>query len=151
MGSKAPDFTLYSAENKPITLSKCYAKGFVLLDFWASWCKPCIKEIPILQELHSQYKGKLQFISISVDENKTQWQDAIAKYDLSQWPQLITNSTEEYYFREQANISLAYGVESIPCFMLIDKDGTIVGRWSHLTPDVIATLEQIIYNDNTNQ
>ncbi|MBR6544778.1 MAG: AhpC/TSA family protein [Alistipes sp.] len=151
VGSKAPDFTLYSAENNPITLSKCYAEGFVLLDFWASWCKPCIKEIPILQELHSQYKGKLQFISISVDENKTQWQDAIAKYDLSQWPQLITNNTEEYYFREQANISLAYGIESIPCFMLIDKDGTIVGRWSHLTPDVIATLEQIIYNDNTNQ
>jgi thiol-disulfide isomerase/thioredoxin len=151
VGSKAVDFTLNSADNKPTTLSKCYAEGFVLLDFWASWCGPCIKEIPILQELHSQHKEKLQIISISVDEDKTQWQDAIAKYDLSQWPQLITNNTEEYYFREQANISLAYGVELIPCFMLIDRDGTIVGRWPHLTPDVIAVLEQIIYSDDTDQ
>ena len=88
VGSKALDFTLTSVDDKDITLSESYAKSFVLLDFWASWCGPCIREIPELQKLHSQHKDRLQIISISVDESKAQWQDAIAKYKLSQWHQL---------------------------------------------------------------
>lgn len=143
-GSKAIDFALKSVDGKLIALSECYAKGFVLLDFWASWCGPCIREIPELQKLHSLHRDRLQIISISVDENNAQWQDAITKYGLSQWPQLIANNNEEYYFAEQANTSLAYGVEQIPCFVLIDKNGTIVGRWSHLTPDVIEEIERLM-------
>ena len=144
VGSKALDFTLPSVDDKAITLSECYAKSFVLLDFWASWCGPCIREIPELQKLHSQYSEKLQIISMSVDEDKVQWQDAVVKYGLSQWPQLIASCNEEYYFAEQGNISFAYGVEQIPSFILINKNGIIVGRWSHLTPDTIKEIEQLI-------
>lgn len=146
VGRKALDFTLTCVDNKSITLSECYAKGFVLLDFWASWCGPCIREIPELQKLHSQHKDRLQIISISVDESKERWQDAIAKYKLSQWHQLIANNNEEYYFVEQANTALAYGVEQIPCFILIDTNGTIVGRWLHLTADATKEIEQLIAN-----
>lgn len=146
VGSKALDFTLTSVDDKAITLSECYAKSFVLLDFWASWCGPCIREIPELQKLHSQHKDRLQIISISVDESKAQWQDAIAKHELSQWHQLIANNNEEYYFAEQANTALAYGVEQIPCFILIDSNGTIIGRWSHLTADATKEIEQLIAN-----
>ena len=144
VGSKALDFTLPSVDDKAITLSECYAKSFVLLDFWASWCGPCIREIPELQKLHSQHKDRLQIISISVDESKAQWQDAIAKHELSQWFQLIANNNEECYFVEQANTALAYGVEQIPCFILIDTNGTIIGRWSHLTADATKEIEQLI-------
>ena len=146
VGSKALDFTLPSVDDKAITLSECYAKSFVLLDFWASWCGPCIREIPELQKLHSQHKDRLQIISISVDESKAQWQDAIAKYKLSQWHQLIANNNEECYFVEQTNTALAYGVEQIPCFILIDTNGTIIGRWSHLTADATKEIEQLIAN-----
>ena len=146
VGSKALDFTLTSVDDKAITLSYCYAKSFVLLDFWASWCGPCIREIPELQKLHSQHKDRLQIISISVDESKERWQDAIAKHELSQWHQLIANNNEECYFAEQANTALAYGVEQIPCFILIDTNGTIIGRWSHLTADATKEIEQLIAN-----
>ena len=146
VGRKALDFTLTSVDDKAITLSYCYAKSFVLLDFWASWCGPCIREIPELQKLHSQHKDRLQIISISVDESKEQWQYAIARYDLSQWSQLIANNNEECYFAEQANTALAYGVEQIPCFILIDTNGTITGRWSHLTADATKEIEQLIAN-----
>lgn len=144
VGNKTLDFTLNSVDGKTVTLSEHYAKGFVLIDFWASWCGPCIREIPELQKLHSQHKDRLQIISISVDESKEQWQDAIAKYELSQWYQLIANNNEECYFAEQANTALAYGVEQIPCFILIDTNGTIIGRWSHLTADVTKEIEQLI-------
>jgi thiol-disulfide isomerase/thioredoxin len=144
VGSKVLDFTLTSVDDKAITLSECYAKSFVLLDFWASWCGPCIREIPELQKLHSQHIDRLQIISISVDESKAQWQDAIAKYEISQWPQLIASNNEEYYFAEQGNISFAYGVEQIPSFILINKNGIIVGRWPHLSPDTIKEIEQLI-------
>ena len=144
VGSKALDFTLTCVDNKSINLSECYNKGFVLLDFWASWCGPCLKEIPELQKLHSQYSEKLQIISISVDEDKVQWQDAVVKYGLSQWPQVIASNHEEYYFAEQGNTALAYGVEQIPCFILIDKNGIIVGCWSHITPDTIKEIEHLI-------
>ena len=144
VGSKALDFTLPSVDDKAITLSECYAKSFVLLDFWASWCGPCIREIPELQKLHSQHNDRLQIISISVDENKAQWQDAVVKYGLSQWPQVIASNNKEYYLAEQGNTALAYEVEQIPCFILIDKNGIIVGRWSHLTPDTIKEIDQII-------
>ena len=146
VGSKALDFTLTSVDDKAITLSECYAKGVVLLDFWASWCGPCIKEIPELQKLNSKHSERLQVISISVDENKERWQDAIAKHELSQWSQLIANNNEECYFVEQTNTALAYGVEQIPCFILIDTNGTIIGRWSHLTPDAIKEIESLIAN-----
>ena len=146
VGSKVLDFTLTSVNDKAITLSECYAKSFVLLDFWASWCGPCIREIPELQKLHSQHNDRLQIISISVDENKERWQDAIAKHELSQWSQLIANNNEECYFVEQTNTALAYGVEQIPCFILIDTNGTIIGRWSHLTADATKEIEQLIAN-----
>ena len=146
VGSKALDFTLTSVDDKDITLSESYAKSFVLLDFWASWCGPCIREIPELQKLHSQHNDRLQIISISVDENKERWQDAIAKYEISQWSQLIANNNEECYFVEQTNTALAYGVEQIPCFILIDTNGTIIGRWSHLTADATKEIEQLIAN-----
>lgn len=145
-GQKFKDFSVYY-KGKMLNLSDYVGKGkYVLVDFWASWCGPCIREIPELQKLHSQHKDRLQIISISVDESKEQWQDAIAKYELSQWYQLIANNNEECYFAEQANTALAYGVEQIPCFILIDTNGTIIGRWLHLTADVTKEIEQLIAN-----
>lgn len=145
VGSQALDFTLSSADSKQITLSECYAKGYVLLDFWASWCVPCINEIPKVRQLDEKYGDKLQILSISADKNEADWRNAVEKLHLTDWSQLIIDypdNAENYYFTEQADISLAYGVEQIPCFILIDKNGTIAGRWSHLTPDAIKEIEQ---------
>ena len=93
-----------------------------------------------MRELHKECGDKLQILSISGDKDKTDWQNAIEKLNLTDWPQLIENYTvdaEKYYFAEQAEMSIAYRVEQIPRFILIDKNGTITGRWPHLTPDAI--------------
>ena len=147
VGSKALDFTLSTINGGSVTLSECYQKGYVLLDFWASWCVPCIYEIPKLREIHKLYGDKLQILSISADEDIIEWHDAVTQHNLTQWQQLIAqraSDVDNYYFPEQVDITLAYDIELIPCFILIDSNGNIVGRWSHITPETKAEITQII-------
>lgn len=144
VGGRALDFALEEVRGGVVRLSECYARGFVLLDFWASWCRPCIGEIPRVKELNEMFGEGLQIISVSVDHDETEWREAVEQYDLDAWPQLRVsrpNDADSYYFPEQADLSLAYGVEEIPCFMLVDTEGMIVGRWTHLTNEVIAEIE----------
>lgn len=143
VGTKALDFALDSADGKKIRLSDRYVNGYVLLDFWASWCCPCIVEIPKLCALYNKYGDKLQILSISIDEDKEQWQKAIQKHNLTAWLQLIINKStdaDSYYFREQSDVEIAYDVTEIPCYVLVDPQGTIVGRYSHLTDDEIHKI-----------
>ncbi|MBQ9137419.1 MAG: AhpC/TSA family protein [Alistipes sp.] len=135
VGSRALEFTLSSVDGDRVKLPKCNPEGYLLLDFWASWCQPCIKEIPNIRQLNEQYSDRLQIISISLDNDPDQWLNAVKRHNLTEWTQLLANNTdaEEYYFSEQADISAAYGVEQIPCFILIDDAGTIIGRYQHLT------------------
>ena len=147
VGSKALDFTLRSIDGSRVVLSECYAEGYILIDFWASWCRPCINEIPKLKSLYSTCSDRLQILSLSVDREEVEWREAVAQHNLSEWPQLIVERKEDadsYYFPSQADVSLAYDVQEIPCFILIDSNGLIVGRWSHLTPEVVAEIECII-------
>ena len=147
IGSKAHDFEMADLEGNNIHLSNYYSKGYILLDFWASWCHPCINEIPKLRNVHKEFSDKLQIISLSVDSDRDKWQKAVEQYELNSWSQLITSHPEDaadYYFQEQGDISLAYGVEYIPCFMLINTEGYIIGRWSHLTDEIIGEIRTMI-------
>lgn len=147
VGGRALDFALEEVRGGVVRLSECYARGFVLLDFWASWCRPCIGEIPRVKELNERLGDRLQILSVSVDSDETKWREAVEQYGLDAWPQLRVyrpDDADSYYFREQADLSLAYGVEEIPCFMLVNADGVIVERWSHLTNDVVAEIETLV-------
>lgn len=57
IGVQAPDFTLPDIDGRPVSLSK-YQGKVVVLDFWASWCAPCVHELPVFQQLHDQYRDK---------------------------------------------------------------------------------------------
>ena len=149
VGTKAIDFVLDSAEGEKIRLSDKYANGYVLLDFWASWCSPCIAEIPKLEALHDKCGDKLQILSVSIDEDKGLWHKALLQHNITQWTQLIMDrptDADSYYFMEQSDIAMAYGVTEIPCFILVDSQGVIVGRWSHLTDDAIQEILTRITN-----
>jgi peroxiredoxin len=70
--AKAPDFTLDNLAGKDVTLSNLLAKGPVILDFWATWCRPCIQGFPGLQNLLDKYKDQgLTVLAISVDGPKS--------------------------------------------------------------------------------
>jgi peroxiredoxin len=126
VGQKAPDFTAYDVDGKSVKLSDYLGKGLVLIDFWASWCPPCRKEIPHLQELYKQYHAKgFEIVGVSLDNKIAPWKKALEK-DGSPWIQLVD---QKAWAGEGVT---AYGVRLIPANnFLINKEGIIIAKGVH--------------------
>nr|WP_320022585.1 TlpA disulfide reductase family protein [uncultured Draconibacterium sp.] len=92
----------------------------VYIDIWATWCVPCVKEIPHLEKVAEHFKGndKIKIISISVDENRDAWLKKLAK-DQPEWEQYILTPEEEEKFMK------AWNIGGIPRFIVLDKDGKV--------------------------
>lgn len=123
MGTKAPDFTLNTPEGDSVTLSE-FVKGkkLVLLDFWASWCKPCREESKVVKAIYEKYHDKgLEILGISLDSELNEWKQAIAE-DGYQWTQVSELKGNKSFVVE------LYDIMFIPYFMLLDGDGVIVGK-----------------------
>lgn len=121
VGTKALDFTQTDTSGKKITLSQFKGK-YVLLDFWASWCRPCRMENPNVVAAYNQYKNKnFTILSVSLDQDKDNWLNAI-KADHLTWTHV---SDLQFWSNEAAKL---YRVESIPQNYLIDPNGTIIAK-----------------------
>lgn len=118
-GTKVPDFSVMDNEGKAISLAElCKDKKYILIDFWASWCNPCRKEIPNLKKLYAQYADKgFQIISISIDKKKADWEKALKEEQLV-WPNYLDNG----------DVAATYKVKMIPTMYLIDTNGIMVGE-----------------------
>lgn len=122
IGQKAPDFVAYNAEGDGLQLSEFLGDGYLLLDFWASWCAPCRKENPHLVKVYDKYKTKqFEIVGVSLDNAVTPWINAIEKDGLT-WPQLIDQDAWA------GNGAENYGVRLIPANFLIDENGIIVAQ-----------------------
>ena len=126
VGQKFTDFEMQTPEGKTVKLSDYVGKGkVVLVDFWASWCGPCRREMPNLVEAYAQYKNKnFEIVGVSLDQSADSWKEAIEKLNIT-WPQM---SDLKYWNCEGAKL---YAVSSIPHTVLIDSDGTIIARGLH--------------------
>ncbi len=123
IGKKFIDITGQTPEGKTIAISQYAGKDkVVLVDFWASWCGPCIKEMPNVVAAYQKYKGKgFEIVGISLDDDKNKWTGAIKNLNMA-WPQMSDLKGWE------SQLSAPYNVTSIPYTVLIDKDGTIVAE-----------------------
>jgi|GEM_PF-2139815 peroxiredoxin len=121
IGKNAPDFEMKSFNGDVIKLS-AYRSKIVLLDFWASWCQPCIEKFPELLEAQNKYgASNLQIISFSIDKNKEAWVKALNKYKLP-WPQVVDLAGVD------GPTPKDYGIIFIPTSLLIDKEGKIAAK-----------------------
>ena len=119
-GTQAPDFTLKSSDGKTLKLGDFKGK-YVVLDFWASWCPDCCKDIPEVQRMYKDFHGKgVEFVGVSFDTDKDKWISALRRYKI-EYPQ----GSELVKFHE-TKISKDYGVKWIPSLFLIDKGGKVV-------------------------
>ena len=120
-GQEAPEINLPSPVGKEIALSSFRGK-IVLVDFWASWCGPCRKDMPNIVNIYKKYKDKgFEIYGVSLDQDKSHWVEAIAKDGIT-WPQV---SDLKYWDSEPAKM---YGVQGIPFTVLLNKEGKIIAK-----------------------
>jgi len=120
VGDLAPDFTVKTLSGEELKLAD-YRGKYVLLDFWASWCAPCLAEMPNLQTIQDQYASDPRFvvIGLSLDEEPSRAASAVKALKLS-WRQGIVEP--------DAPTIASYGASAIPATFLIGPDGRILAR-----------------------
>lgn len=133
VGKTAPNFQSHDMHGNLINLSDFREKNYVLLDFWASWCVPCLKGLPHLKEIYKKYHDKgLEIVGISIDESKQDWLNSIEAHKISIWHQITSVENLEKAntgFVNRNDIKYKYPTNGIPKYILIDKNGVIMGYW----------------------
>lgn len=121
VGDEAPDVELPNADGELMKLSDLRGK-VVLVDFWASWCGPCRREMPNVVAAYEKYKEKgFTVYSISLDGDKGRWQNAITQDGMT-WPYHVSELK-----KWDSKAARAYFVRGIPATFLLDENGVIVG------------------------
>ncbi len=125
-GDLAPEIVMEGLDGNPLKLSSLRGK-VVLIDFWASWCKPCRKENPEVVKMYNKYKDEafengdgFAVFNVSLDSKRPMWEKAVADDQLN-WKYHVCDF--KGWYNEAAK---TYGISSIPQSYLIDGDGKII-------------------------
>ena len=121
VGDHFVDFEQTNIHGEKIKFSDIMGK-YTLIEFWASWCGPCLGEIPYLLKEYEKYKDQgFKIIGVSLDQDKNNWINAIGRNNLS-WENVSDLKGSEN------EVGLIYGINGIPDNFLIDEDGIIIAR-----------------------
>ena len=132
----APDFTLSDLDGQPVSLSQFKEKA-VFLDFWASWCGPCISNLAFLRQIKAQMADQsVVFLNISLDESDSAWRKAVAEHGIK--------GVHVRAHGWESEVAKIYNVTSLPEYYIVDAQGLIAERLSnvHDTDEIIATLKK---------
>jgi len=124
-GNMAAGFQKKDINNKEISLEE-FKGQYVLLDFWASWCKPCRVGNPHLIDLYNKYHKKgIEFIGVASDDNNIPaWHKAVKKDQIGIWRHTLSGTKDQ-----GDDIGSSYAIHTLPTKILIDPNGKIIGRY----------------------
>ena len=131
----APDFSITTAEGEYISLDDLKGK-VVLLDFWGTWCPPCVASVPSLRDLNKKYSKHDAFImlGISSDGDEDKWRNFVAKEKMV-WPQFLDS---------ERKVQRAFAVNRFPTYIVLDHEGVIRFRTSGMSFEREAALSDAI-------
>ena len=130
------DFSLVSMDGEELSCDTLAGK-VVVLDFWATWCGPCVKELPHLRELYAEYADDgLEIVGLSFDRSRNRLTKFLGANDVP-WPQVFLTEAQQRQVGENT------GVTSIPRLFVLDRDGKLVttqgrGRLDAIIPDLLS-------------
>ncbi len=134
-GQPAPEFTLHDLDGQPVSLSQ-FEGQVVLLDFWASWCEPCISDLPDLRKIKEKTADwPVVFVNVSIDTDEAAWREAIDKHEIKG----VHVRTDDF----GSDVAKSYQVDGIPAYYLVDSQGLIVERLRiRETYEIMAMIEK---------
>ena len=135
VGSESPDFSATDLQGRQVTLSGFRDHKVVVVDFWATWCAPCVQAMPKLQELHQKFKGQgVEVLAVNLGENT----DTVRRFV----------ELKKYTFRvvpdRKRIIGNRFGVSAIPALVVIDADGRIEWIRVGYNPDRADELRRVV-------
>lgn len=135
-GTVFPDFSVKDLNGKPLSVGQ-YKGKVVLVNFWGTWCPPCIAEMPDLLSAYNKYHSKgFEVIGISMDEDKDKLERYLKVKDIP-WPQNYEGK------RWDNTLAQKYGVDSTPTSYLLDRDGKIIARFT-IPQELIEKLDPMV-------
>lgn len=141
IGDPAPDFTLKNLEGKEYTLSDYKGKKVVMLDFWATWCNICKREMPVLESVYKEYQSQgVEFFGIALDENERLIKRIVGEKGVT-YPILLDRgarvATEVYQL-----------AGPIPLKVVVDCEGVIryahVGDYPDYPPEIVFVFDELL-------
>ncbi len=131
----APQFSLANLDGKNVSL-KDFADKVMVVDFWATWCGPCREEIPHLNKLYENYRGKgLVVVGISMDAEGPEVVKQFAKELRMEYPVVMGDENVQQDFG---------GIVGLPTTFIIDRKGNIVKKYTGYQPAIMQDMEQTI-------
>ena len=136
-GNKVPDISsLNTYDGKRFELASLKGK-YVVIDFWGTWCGPCISGMPAMKEYLDKYKSKMEIVGVAQEsDNGERWKKFITDKPDYQWHHVLSRKDEDYI--------LKFGVAGFPTKIIVDPEGKIVGRFVGEDDAIYKKLDEIL-------